>query len=188
LGPTPEDVAAKLAAYEDLVRRWAPRLDLISPGDLARFGARHVEDSLRLAPLVRALPPAPALDVGSGAGLPGIPLAIALPDRLWRLLEPRAKRGAFLEEVVRSLALHCEVLPLTAEQAARDPALVGGHSLAVARALAPPPRAFELLAPLVRRDGVVAVYVGRDAELPPGAVLWRDGIAIVDPRGESISE
>jgi 16S rRNA (guanine527-N7)-methyltransferase len=175
----------RLAAYAALVRTWAPRLDLVGPDELARFEERHVADCLRLAPLVAALPPGPAIDVGSGAGLPGVPLAIADPRRPWRLLEPRAKRAAFLEEVVRTLELSCEVLALTAEAAARHPDLAGGHVLAVARALAPPPDAFAMLAPLVASDGVAAVFVGAGAELPPEAALWRPGIAIVEPRPEA---
>ncbi|MGH2757021.1 MAG: RsmG family class I SAM-dependent methyltransferase, partial [Actinomycetota bacterium] len=65
----------KLAAYAALVRTWANRLDLVAPGDLDRFEERHIADSLRLLPLLERLPEGPCVDVGSGAGLPGIPLA-----------------------------------------------------------------------------------------------------------------
>lgn len=168
-----------LEVYADLVRFWSPRLDLVAPGDLARFTERHIDDSLRLVPLLEELSPGPAVDVGSGAGLPGIPLAIVHPQRLWRLIEPRTLRAAFLEEVVRTLALSCEVLRLTAEQAARDPSLGGRHLLGTARALAPLDQAFEMLAPLVVPGGVSAVFFGRSAKLPAGAEEWRSGIAIM---------
>lgn len=174
----PEGTRADLLKrYAALVRHWAPRLDLVSPGDLVRFEDRHVEDCLRLLPLVRARPPGPAIDVGSGAGLPGIPLAIADPQRHWRLLEPRAKRAAFLEEVVRDLDLDCEVLAVTARDAGRDPRLARKHVIATARALAPPEKAFELVLSLVAPGGIAAVFLGEGAELPAKAESWAPGIA-----------
>ncbi|MGH2694478.1 MAG: 16S rRNA (guanine(527)-N(7))-methyltransferase RsmG, partial [Actinomycetota bacterium] len=127
------------SAYAELVRAWGSRLGLVSERDLDRFRERHIEDSLRLLPLLDSLPVGPAVDVGSGAGLPGIPLAISRPQREWRLLEPRRRRSAFLEEVVRELALdNCEVVIATAQEAARDPRLARAHVLATARALTPP--------------------------------------------------
>ena len=127
------------------------------------------------------LPAGPCIDVGSGAGLPGIPLAVVRPDRVWRLLEPRTRRAGFLEEVVRSLGLDCEVLQLTAEAAAEDDRLRGAHVLATARALAPPAAAARLIEPLVHPGGIGALFVGPDAELPARAALWTTGVAIIRP-------
>lgn len=124
-------------------------------------------------------PPGPCADVGSGAGFPGVVLALAAPGRTWRLLEPRARRAAFLEEVVRDLALDCEVLRVTAQEAAADPALRGAHAVVTGRALAPPGEAFELLRPLVAPGGVAVVWFGRRAELPPEAEEWAEGLAIM---------
>src|SRR5688500_14128170 len=73
----------KLDLYAALVRAWAPKLDLVSPADLERFEERHIADSLRVLDLVAGAPQGPCCDVGSGAGLPGIPLAIA-SERHWR--------------------------------------------------------------------------------------------------------
>lgn len=167
-----------LSAYAGLVRRWATRVDLVAPGDLADLETRHIEDSLRLSPLVAGLPPGPCADVGSGAGFPGIPLAIAHPERRWRLIEPRSRRAAFLEDVVRELDLNCEVVPQPVENAIAT----GGarsHSLAVARALAAPQRALAMIEPLVQAGGVAAVFVGERADIPAQAELWADGVAIV---------
>ena len=169
----------RLKVYAELVRSWAPRLDLVAPGDLDRFEDRHVRDSLKAVPLVASAPPGPAVDVGSGAGLPGIPLALADPSRRWRLLEPRAKRAAFLEEAVRALELDCEVLAKTAAEAARDPALAGAHSVATARAVAAPEAAFELLRPLGARGGIGLVWIGKGALLPPDAGEIAPGLASV---------
>lgn len=176
--PLEPDPSPLLAAYAALVRQWAGRLDLVAPGDLDPFEDRHVADSLRLRPLLSELPPGPCADVGSGAGLPGIPLAIAQPDRLWRLIEPRRKRAGFLEEAVRTLGLNAEVLACSAEEAAEG-GFARRHALVVARALAPPAEALELIAPLVAPGGAAAIFVGERADIPGEAEMWSEGIAIV---------
>lgn len=174
-----EGQAARLVEYAALVRRWAPRLDLVSPGDLPRFEERHIADSLRAAAVVDSLPPGTAVDVGSGAGLPGIPLAIAAGPRRWRLLEPRPRKAAFLEECVRVLELDCEVLTLTAQEAARRADLLGDHVCALARALAAPAEAFRLLLPLVRADGAAGIFASPDTRLPAEAEWVSEGLAIM---------
>ena len=166
----------RLEAYADLVAAWAPKLDLISPRDLPRFRERHIDDSLRALPLVDELPPGPAIDVGSGAGLPGIPLAIADPGRHWRLLEPRARRAAFLEEAVRELELDCEVSRMTVADAARATGWAGAHVAATARALAPPEESFRLLLPLLRHRGIAVVFAGKNAPTPPETRVFEPGI------------
>ena len=165
----------KLASYAALIRAWAPRLDLVSPSDLERFEERHIADCLRVAPLLEDVS-GWCIDVGSGAGLPGIPLAIAT-GAPFRLLEPRTKRAGFLDEVVRELDLQCEVVRLTAAQAAGDPGLAGAHALATARALAPPVQAFRMILPLLRTNGQGVVFHGPRAVLPSEAGRWTEGIA-----------
>ena len=166
---------ARFALYSELIRRFSGRLDLVAPGDLDRFEERHLEDSLRALPYAKAAPPGRAVDVGSGAGLPGIPLAIADPGRAWVLLEPRQRRAAFLEEVVRELDLaNVEVVAETAEGLAGRLGPV--HSFATARALSPPQAAIRLLRPLVTAGGTILVFVGegesamKDVEVEPGLV------------------
>ncbi|MDQ3956453.1 MAG: class I SAM-dependent methyltransferase [Actinomycetota bacterium] len=176
--PGPHD--EQLAAYAALLRSWAPRLDLVSPADLARLESRHIEDSLRALPLVDLASPGPGVDVGSGGGFPGIPLCIAGRSRSWRLLEPRSRRAAFLEEAIRLLELDAEVIVATAEEAASSSALTG-HAVATARALASPEVAFALLGPLVRPDGLRIVWAGPRAESPPDAGVWEPGLLTMPP-------
>lgn len=172
-------VEARLREYEALIRFWARKVDLIAPGDRARFRKRHIDDCLRLVPLSDVTGREAAVDVGSGAGLPGIVVAIARPNRLWRLLEPRAKRTAFLEEAVRELGLdNVEVVRATAAEAAMDPGLAGAHGLGVARAVAPPRRSLDLLRPLTARDGTMAVFVGKTGKIPAGTEEWVPGIVV----------
>ena len=166
----------RLDAYAGLVAAWAPKLDLVSPGDLPRFRERHIADSLRALPLVDKLPPGPAVDVGSGAGLPGIPLALADPSRPWRLLEPRARRAAFLEEVVRELELDCEVSRMTAEEAARTEGWAHAHVAATARAVAPPEESLRLLRPLLSSGGIAVVFAGKDVPVPAETRVFEPGI------------
>lgn len=169
-----------LERYAEMVRAYATRLNLVSIHDLDRLEQRHIQDSLRLLPLLEGLPEGPCADVGSGAGLPGIPLAIAGPDRLWRLVEPRRKRSAFLEEVVRELGLdNVEVVALTTEEAAADDRYAATHICATARALAAPGAALGMILPLVRVGGVAATFLGEHAAAPDGSELWSEGVAIV---------
>jgi 16S rRNA (guanine527-N7)-methyltransferase len=175
----PARMRAALDVYGRLVARYNDQLGLVAPGDLDHFATRHVADSLRAAPVLAEVGPGPVIDVGSGAGLPGVPLALADPKRFVRLLEPHRRRAAFLEEVVRLLDLNCEVVTRRAEDAARDPELRSVHAVAVARALAPPARALALLTPFVAAHGVALLFVGRGRPVPPGAEEWRPGLAIV---------
>lgn len=158
---------AALVRYAELIRLWAPQTNLISARDLERLEERHLEDSLRALPAVLDAPEGPAIDVGSGAGLPGIPLAIATPGRDWTLLEPRSLRARFLEEVIGDLGLrNARVVKARAQAAASDPELGGRFVVATARALAAPGAALELLRPLIAPGGTCLIFVG-ETGLPP---------------------
>lgn len=170
---------ARLEAYVELIRKWSPKLDLVAPGDLARLHERHVEDSLKALPLLREAPEGPAVDVGSGAGLPGIPLALASPDRHWRFLEPRHRRAGFLEEAIRVLQLDAEVVALSAQEAAADLSLRHAHTVLTARALAPPEEALALLRPLAAPGARGVVWIGKGTLLPSDAEETVPGLASV---------
>jgi 16S rRNA (guanine527-N7)-methyltransferase len=176
----PQDLLARYAA---LIRSWAPRLDLVSPGDLERLEERHIEDSLRVVPLLDELPPGLCVDIGSGAGFPGIPLAIARPDRRWTLIEPRKLRAAFLDEVVRELEIDCEVVRATAEQCADRAGYRERYVLATARAVADPVDIRSLADPFLVPGGIALVFTGEQYEYvgrrPPEAVEWRPGLTIM---------
>jgi len=93
-----------------LLQKWAPKINLSSVTEPTQALVRHVVDSLSLLQL-SAFQDArgQAADVGSGAGFPGIPLAIALPHLDWTLVEPRGKRGAFLNQVIFGTGIsNCE--------------------------------------------------------------------------------
>lgn len=117
----------------------------------------HLEESLLPLEVVRGLP-GPVVDVGSGGGSPGIPLAAALPEREVTLLEAGARKCAFLEEVARDFP-NVRVVRGRAEEQEVD-----RFGVAVARALAPPPVAAEWCLPLVAPGGAAILYVGPTVE------------------------
>jgi 16S rRNA (guanine527-N7)-methyltransferase len=125
---------------------------LRDPGEARRM---LVADSLRAADLVGASA-GPIVDVGSGGGAPGIPLALALPEREFVLLEAERRKCAFLEEWAPPNA---RVVWGRAEEQETDWA-----GVAVAKALARPPTAVEWCLPLVREGGAVVLWVGRSAD------------------------
>jgi 16S rRNA (guanine527-N7)-methyltransferase len=102
----------------------------------------------------------PIVDVGSGGGAPGIPLASALPDRYVTLLEANGRKCAFLREAAREFS-NVTVVQGRAEEHETD-----SFGVAVAKALAPPPVAAEWCLPLVAPGGAAVLYVGPSADAP----------------------
>jgi 16S rRNA (guanine527-N7)-methyltransferase len=124
--------------------------------DLGEARRVLLEDSLRGAELVRGFD-GPIVDVGSGGGVPGIPLAVSLPDREVTLLEANGRKCDFLREWATPNA---RVLQGRAEEQETD-----SFGVAVAKALASPPVAAEWCLPLVRRGGAAVLWVGPTADL-----------------------
>ena len=114
-----------------------------------------LEDSLRGVPLVSRFD-GPIVDVGSGGGAPGIPLALALPEREVVLLEAERRKCEFLE---RWAPANARVVWGRAEEHERDV-----YGVAVAKALAPPPVAAEWCLPLVEPGGAAILWVGPTAD------------------------
>ena len=128
---------------EDLLQDYARLLttydkaNVIGTRDFDRVMLDHILDSLGcllFSPAARALK---FVDVGSGGGLPGIPLAIAFPDASFTLLEVTGKKAAFLRYAVESLNLTgVEIVNARVEQAAHDPGLRASHGICTVRAVA----------------------------------------------------
>lgn len=129
---------------------------LLGPRERDRLWARHLLNSAALAAELPA--GVTAIDVGSGAGLPGIPLALARPDIRMTLVEPLERRVAFLREVADVLELPVHVLRARAEELPHETA-----DVVVVRAVAPLQRLVPLLLPLVRPGGRVLALKGRQA-------------------------
>jgi 16S rRNA (guanine527-N7)-methyltransferase len=98
----PDAAIATLLAYVGLLARWNATYNLSAVRDPAEMVTRHLLDSLSIVPLVRG---ASLVDLGSGAGLPGIPLAIVAPERRVSVVDSNGKKTRFLRAAVRELGL-----------------------------------------------------------------------------------
>ena len=135
---------SKLAEFARLISEW--------PGLMAKPDRALIDDSLVLLKHLGAA--RTLVDVGSGAGLPGIPLKIARPELQVTLIESDQAKAAFLVHACATLGLEdVEVVARRAEDAGRDPRMREKFDVAVARALAPLPVLVELCLPLVRVGG-----------------------------------
>jgi 16S rRNA (guanine527-N7)-methyltransferase len=142
--------------YAELLATWGVDRGLIGPREPERLWDRHLLNSAALA---GAIPDgAVVLDIGSGAGLPGIPLALAEPRAHVILVEPMQRRVTFVRDVVAALGLDLEVRAERAEDVARASA-----DVVVARAVAPLVRLLPVTLPLLRPDGTLLALKGRSA-------------------------
>ena len=119
-------------------------------------------DALRAVPVLRELD-GDVVDVGSGGGSPGIPLALALPERTFRLVEAERRKADFLREHAPA---NVEVVWGRAEEQPVD-----AFGVALAKALAQPPTAVEWTLPLVRSGGAAVLWLGPSADLAVVAVV-----------------
>jgi len=149
---TPEQLE-QLAAYVGLLSRIAIPRGMIAASDANRLWERHVLDGLRGAPELSS--GQTVADIGSGAGIPGLPLAIALPAARFTLLEPRRGRVSFLEAVVDELPLsNVAVIGARAEDVSDR------FQACVARAFSSPISTWEAAQPLLAPGGVLVYWAG----------------------------
>lgn len=160
--------------YHDLLWAWSARTRLVSRGDRAHLWDRHLLDSLASAQFIQE-PSGRLLDLGSGAGLPGIVLKIALPDAVVTLLEPARMKALFLREAISQLGLAgVGVLRARAESLASDAAHAASYDTVTARAVAPLPTVWAWAHPLLRAGGRLVAFK------PPGSLVE---LGPVLPRG-----
>lgn len=162
--------ARQLQRYLELVGRWRRAAALTAVANPLVAARVHIADSL-LCLRAGISSGARVIDVGSGAGLPGIPLAVARPDVRVTLLEANRKKAAFLERAVAELGLSAAVVVGRAEDAGGDARLREVFDVVTARAVAPLPVLIELTLPLAAVGGLVVLLKGPriDAELAAAA-------------------
>ncbi len=158
--PMTGEQAGQFDIYHNMLVEANARMNLTRvPDDIAEAVDRNYLDCI--APLAGGFPAvAAAVDVGSGAGFPGIPLAIMLPDTRFTLIDALGKRVDFLRDVIARLGLNAGALHLRAEDAARQGVLREGFDLAVARAVAPMNVLCEYMLPLVKVGGYMLALKG----------------------------
>jgi len=168
LHPFTRPAEPALRAYAELLGRWTAKINLVSRGDEGQIWQRHVLDSLRLLPLIPA-GTARAIDLGSGAGLPGLVLAAA-SGIAFDLVEADRRKATFLSEAQRvtgaPVTVHCARI----EAVALLPA-----PLVTARALAPLDVLLGLAAPFLAPGGTALFPKGVRAaeEIEAARRLWR---------------
>jgi 16S rRNA (guanine527-N7)-methyltransferase len=192
-GLLPDGFRDQAEAYAALLLRANQRLNLTrvtDPGEVARL---HILDAIAALPLIDSFGATSAVDLGSGGGVPGIPLALARPDVRWLLVESVAKKAAVLAEFVEQLGLpNVSVAAERAEALGRSDAHRERHDLVAARACAALPVLVELALPLLSIGGTLLAWKGpltdEDEELRRGraAVAQLGGGALrVMPAGPS---
>jgi 16S rRNA (guanine527-N7)-methyltransferase len=173
----------KFAAYSSTLREWNRRVNLTRIDEADAIELRHFVDSLTCAipvlDAIRAGRVERCIDVGSGAGFPGLAMAIAFPYLRMTLVEATGKKARFLEHVARTLELSSvEMVAERAELTARRPGYRDSFDLVVARALAPLPVALELCLPFAQPGGRLVLPRGID---PPAQL--KDAACAADELG-----
>lgn len=158
-----ETALDKLCRYYELMVETNKEMNLTAITDAAEVAEKHFLDSL--LPLEFDLIPKNArlIDVGAGAGLPGIPLAVVRPDIRLTMLDSLNKRVGFLQSVTTELGIDAKCIHARAEDAGRHPDKRAQYDVAVARAVAPLPVLIELTLPFLCVGGTLIAYKGPGA-------------------------
>ena len=146
-----------ISQYVDILANRGIEWGLLGPREADRLWDRHVLNSVALADLVPH--GVTVADVGSGAGLPGLPLSILRPDLQVDLVEPLLRRSDFLERAVDELGLGERVAVLRTRAEDHD----GRYDVVTSRALAPLPRLIRWCRPLMARGGAIVALKGASA-------------------------
>jgi len=167
---TPAQLAA-FRTYADELRAWNEQFNLTAITDTEGIQIKHFLDSLTVLKALHA--PAKVVDVGTGAGFPGIPLRIVCPEIKLTLVEATGKKVTFCEALVEKLSLSgVTVIKARAEEVGQDRAHREQYDWAVARAVAEMPVLAEYLLPLVKRGGRALAQKGEGA---PGETHAAEG-------------
>lgn len=160
-----KDIIAALSTYEKELLDWNEQVNLTAICDSEGVRVKHFLDSLTiLKAWERTRPPERLIDVGTGAGFPGLVLKLVWPSSQVTLVESVQKKAAFCSHIIQRLGLEqVSILPERAEVVGQDPAHRHFYDLAVARAVARMPILMEYLLPLVHRNGIVMAMKGETA-------------------------
>ncbi len=167
----PEGCVSLFASYLVELQEWNRSVRLVSRADAETVLWRHFLDSLALVPFVEG--EGPLLDVGSGAGFPGIPVKLAKPFLRLHLVEPRRRKANFLRHLVRVLGL--KDVCVYQGRAGKEGLELGRYPLVVARAVASPLAWLEMAETLVEKNGRVFLMLAQEQatkQLDVSLVKW----------------
>lgn len=159
-----EKQLAQFQRYMELLVEWNEKMNLTAITDPEGVTVKHFFDSLLLLKTVEVPQDASLIDVGTGAGFPGIPVAIARPDIKLTLLDSLNKRLVFLAEVCRELGIQAEIRHARAEEGGRQKELREQFDFATARAVAGMNVLCEYCVPFVKLGGAFVALKGPDGE------------------------
>ena len=177
---------ARLHLYADLLRKWQARINLVGGDTIPFLWERHIADSLQLRTYI-GKGEKTVIDLGSGAGLPGLVLALAYPEYRVTLIETNGKKAAFLKEVARRSEISVQIIQGRAEHVDSEP-FRSADPIITSRAVAPLHRLLGLAAPFLK-TGRALFHKGQDAgaELTEAMKSWRIVYirhpSVIDSRG-----
>lgn len=152
--------AEKFQRYMELLLEWNEKINLTAITEPKEIVLKHFIDSLTLLAAVSIKPQAKVVDVGTGAGFPGIPLKILRPDIELTLLDSLNKRLLFLKEVCSELGISGEFVHKRAEEAGLQKNMREKYDIAIARAVAPLSVLAEYCVPLIKMKGLFIAMKG----------------------------
>lgn len=156
--------SAQFERYYELLIKWNEKINLTRITEKDEVALKHFADSLTLLKYYDIKEGARVIDVGTGAGFPGIPLKIARPDIKLTLLDSLNKRLTFLREVCGELGIEAQLVHSRAEDGGQNPALRESFDLAVSRAVARLNILSEYCVPFVKQGGAFVPMKGPDME------------------------
>lgn len=159
-----EEQLAMLETYAAMLKEWNERMNLTAIIDDEGIAVKHFLDSLVLLRYLKLHQGAKVVDIGTGAGFPGVVLKIARPDLQLTLIDGLGKRITFLAALLEGLGLSAECLHLRAEEAGRKQELREQFDLVTARAVAGMNVLAEYCLPLVKHGGIFAAMKGPEPE------------------------
>jgi len=162
------DMLERLELYARVLLQWSERMNLTAITQPSEIAVKHFLDSLLPLNAVTIPKGASLIDVGSGAGFPGVVMKIARPDIKLALLDSMKKRTEFLTALSEALEQDNEIIRARAEEAGRDDAYRERYDFAAARAVAPLPMLCEYCLPFVRPGGEFIALKGPDAKRETG--------------------
>ncbi len=157
---------SKQSKLLELLRKSSAELNLFSAGDRDKLAEKHLPDALAILPFFSFQKGAELLDLGTGGGIPGLPLAIECPDFFFTLCDARQKKCAAIDSMIADLALkNAQTLSGRFEDLAHERAHRAHYDGVLARAVAPLPVLLEYAAGFLKDGGKLYAWKGQNHEI-----------------------